>query len=152
MLRKIAFAVLFFSFSVAAAAADRIKTPQEQFAGYPTRIDDIPGDWATTNPIFTRVCFNLQHPVNSPEANAFLRELYSTITGLELGVKVRIERTISPVQYAYCVSLGFRNWDANRRYETNEEFLSFYENRWKATVTEAHEQLTVLDQVAAGEL
>lgn len=149
--KAIVCATFLFAVKLEIVAAEDIKTPQEQFAGYPTRIDDIPDDWATTNPILTRVCFNLKYPVNSPEADAFLRELHSTVSAMEFGVKVRIERTIYPVEHAYCVSLLFRNWEDNRLYENSEGFLRFYKERWQPTVTETAEQLTVLDQVAAGD-
>ena len=146
-----ALTLLFVFIALEVAAADGIESPQEQFAGYPTRIDEIPPGWATTNPILLRVCFNLKYPVNGPEANAFLRELHSTISSMEFGVDIRIERTIRPATYAYCASMAFRDWETNRRYENSAVFLSFYEQRWKPAVTEAHEHLSVLDTAAAGD-
>ena len=137
--------------SLAAAAADEIKTPEEQFAGYETLVDDIPDDWATTRPIQTRVCFNLRHPVNSPEANAFLRELHSTISEMEFGVDIRIERPIYPATHAYCATMLFRDWETNRRYETSEVFLRFYRERWKTVTLDVDERLSVIDTRAAGE-
>jgi len=132
------------------AVADPIKSPQEQFAGHPTNIDDIPDGWITNNPIVTRICFNLRYPVNSVEADAFLREVHDTISDLEFAPKVQLERTIYPVGHDYCLSLTFRDWQHNRRYESDEKFLRFYHERWKVAVTEMQEQLTVLDQAAGG--
>jgi hypothetical protein len=137
--------------SLNATAADGIKSPEEQFAGYQTRIGDIPDNWATTRPIQTRVCFNLRYPINSPEANAFLSELHSTISGMEFGVDIRIERPIYPVTHAYCATMLFRDWETNRRYETSEVFLRFYEDRWKAVTLDVDERLSVVDTRAAGE-
>jgi hypothetical protein len=151
MLRTLTFSILLVSISVTATAADGIKTPQQQFDGYPTRLDDIPAGWSTTNPILLRVCFNLKHPVNSPAANAFLRELHDTVSGLEFGVDIRIERMIRPTRFAYCNSLIFENWETNRRYETSAAFLKYYQERWKPAVTDAEEHLSVLDIEAAGD-
>lgn len=134
--------------TLSAAAADGIKTPAAQFEGYPTRIGDIPDDWATRNPILTRVCFNLRDPVNSPAADAFLRELHSTISGL--GVDIRVERVVYPPTHAYCASLVFPDWEANRSYEQSDAFLKFYRERWKAMTLDVDERLSVLDTRAAG--
>lgn len=122
-----------------------VKTPEEQFEGYPTNVAKIPSDLLLTNPIVTRVCFNLKHPLNSPAANAFLTELQNTIRGLEYAPVVRIERRVYPIELPYCLSLVFRNWEHNRRYETDDAFLKFYYDRWKSVVTEMSEQLSVVD-------
>ncbi len=146
---KIASVILITVGLFGVVAAEEIKTPQEQFSGYDTNIDKIPPDWLTSNPILLRVCFNLKYPVNSDEANAFLRELHSTISGMKYGVKIRVERAIYPVSQLYCASLQFENWEINRRYESSPEFLEFYEQRWKPAVTDVTEQLSVLDNLAS---
>ena len=141
----IIFAALGLGLLLVASAGDEIKTPKEQFQGYATNIDEIPQDWITRNPIVTRVCFNLKHPINSAAADAFLQELRDTLGGLAFAPEFRLERTIRPVNFAYCVTLVFRNWEHNRRYETDEAFLNFYRERWKSTVTDMQEQLSVVD-------
>ncbi len=132
------------------AWAEDIKTPEAQFDGYPTNLDNIPADWTTSNPISRRVCFNLVYPVNSTEANAFLRELHNTISSLNYDLTIQIERTIYPIAQSYCVSLTFPDWEISRRYESNPEFLDFYTSSWKPAVRNVTESLTVVDLAAAG--
>jgi hypothetical protein len=122
------------------------RPPGEQFAGRPNRLADIPAGWATTRPLRLQICFNLKYPVNSPEADQFLETMQRTITAMPFGVKVRIERPITPEKFAYCGSLSFRDWRANREYETSDVFLKYYREQWKPAVTEATEQLLVLDE------
>jgi hypothetical protein len=129
-------------------AAD-IKSPEETYKGYPNRLADIPPGWVTSKPLRLHICFNLKHPVNSPDADVFLKTLYQTITAMPFGVKVRIERAINPVKFAYCASLEFKDWQTNRAYEHSEVFLKYYREVWKPAVTEASEQLLVLDDVAS---
>ena len=130
--------------------AAELKSPEETYKGYPTRVADIPAGWATTKPLRLQICFNLKHAVNSPEANQFLLDLQRTITAMPYGVKVRVERAITPARFAYCASLSFRNWENNRAYENSEVFLKYYREQWKPVVTESSEQLLVLDEVASG--
>lgn len=127
------------------AWADGVKTPEQQFDGYETNLDTIPAQWMASNPILLRVCFDLVYPINSDEANAFLHDLQRTISGMKYGVEIRIERTIYPVSEPYCASLAFPDWETNRRYESSEEFLDFYEQRWKPAVSTMREELSVLD-------
>ncbi len=136
--------------SAAEPGAAVLKSPEETYKGYPTRIADIPAGWATTKPLRLQLCFNLKHPVNSPEADQFLLDLQRTITAMPYGVKVRVERAITPAKFAYCASLSFRNWENNRAYENSEVFLKYYREQWKPVVTESSEQLLVLDEVASG--
>lgn len=126
----------------------RIKSPEDTYRGFPNRLADIPPGWATTKPLRLEVCFNLKFPANSPEADAFLKQLYQTITALPYGVQVRIERPINPVQYAYCASMFFKDWQNNREYEYSDAFLKYYREVWKPAVTDATEQLSVLDDIA----
>jgi hypothetical protein len=130
----------------AAEPQSPIKSPEEQFKAYPNRLADIPSGWATTRPIRLQVCFNLKYPPNSPEANQFLKTMHDTISAMPFGVKVRVERVVTPAKYAYCNSLTFRDWQANRAYETSEVFLKYYREQWKPAVTEASEQLSVIDE------
>jgi hypothetical protein len=144
---KIAAALLsaFVLFSSSPLRAAQIKTPEEQFKAYPNRLVDLPPGWATTKPIRLQVCFNLKYLPNSPEANKFLRTWYRSIKAMPFGVKLRMERVVFPVKYAYCASLTFKNWANNRAYETSEVFLNYYRTEWKPAVTEAQEQMTILD-------
>ena len=57
-----------------------------------------------------------------------------------------MQRVVTPAKYAYCNSLTFRDWQANRAYETSEVFLKYYREQWKPAVTEASEQLSVIDE------
>lgn len=122
------------------------KSPEEQFRNYPNRLADLPPGWATTRPIRLQVCFNLKYPPNSPEAERFLKTMHDTISAMPFGVKVGVERVVTPAKYAYCNSLTFRDWQANRAYETSEVFLKYYREQWKPAVTEASEQLSVIDE------
>jgi hypothetical protein len=54
------------------------------------------------------------------------------------GVKVRMERAITPATFARCASLSFRNWENDRAHEHSEVFLKYY-----------REQLLALDEVAS---
>jgi hypothetical protein len=136
--------------SIASAQAPSAKSPDEVFRSYPNRLADLPPGWVNSKPLRLEVCFNLKHAVNSPEANAFVKQLYQTITALPFGVQVRIERPITPVQYAYCASMFFRDWEHYRQYETSEGFLKFYREAWKPAVAAATENLSLLDDEAAG--
>lgn len=135
--------------SVASGQAPSAKSPEEVFRNYPNRLAELPPGWAASKPLRLEVCFNLKHPVNSPEANAFIKQLYQTITALPYGVQVRIERPITPVQYGYCASMFFRDWQHYRQYETSDGFLQFYREAWKPAVTAAAENLSVLDAETA---
>ena len=128
-------------------AAD-VKSPEESFKDYPNRLADLPAGWSTTRPLRLQVCFNLKYPPNSPEADAFLKTMVRTIEGLPYGVKVSVERPIFPARFAYCNSLRFKDWSSNRAYEHSEAFLKYYREQWKPVVTEASEQLAVIDEVA----
>lgn len=128
-------------------AAD-LKSPEETYQKYPNRLADLPPGWSTTKPLRLMVCFNLKYPPNSPEADAFLKTMVRTITGLPYGVKVSVERPITPAKFAYCNSLSFKDWATNRAYENSEAFLKYYREQWKPAVTEASEQLAVIDDVA----
>ncbi|MCU0760978.1 MAG: hypothetical protein MUF07_17510 [Steroidobacteraceae bacterium] len=130
------------------AHAAEPKSPEETYKGYPNRLADLPPGWATSKPLRLQVCFNLKYPPNSPEAEAFLKTMVRTIEGLPYGVKVGVERPITPAKYAYCNSLSFKDWATNRAYETSEAFLKYYREQWKPVVTEASEQLAVIDDVA----
>lgn len=130
---------------ITAALAADFKSPQETFKAYPNRLADLPAGWSTTRPIRLQVCFNLKHPVNSPEADAFLKTWYRTISAMPFGVQLRMERVVAPAKFAYCGSLNFRDWENNRAYETSEVFLKYYREQWKPAVTEAAEQLTIVD-------
>ena len=141
-------AILAVGTGLDARAAD-IKTPQEQFKSYPNRLADIPDDWMTTNPIRLQVLFNLKYPPNSAEANLFLRTWYRSIKAMPFGVELRMERVVVPTKYAYAASLTFKNWETNRAYETSDVFLKYYREQWKPAVTEAEEQMTLLDRVAS---
>lgn len=128
-----------------AAWAAELKTPEEQFKSYPNRLSDLPPNWSTSNPIRLQVCFNLKYPPNTPEANNFLQTWYRTIKAMPYGIQLRMERSVFPVKFAYCGSLIFKNWRNNRAYETSEVFLKYYREQWKPAVTEAQEQMTILD-------
>ena len=140
--------VVLAAIGLSAAAAD-IKSPQEQFKSYPNRLADIPSHWTTSNPIRLQVLFNLKYPPNSPEADQFLRTWYRSINAMPYGVELRMERLVFPAKYSYAASLTFKNWQVNRAYETSEVFLKYYREQWKPAVTEAEEQMTVLDRNAA---
>ncbi len=131
---------------IGTAAADI--SPQELFSKLTSRVNEIPGSWATTNPIRVNVCFNLKHEINSKQANAFLDDLYTTIDGFEFDVKINIYRTMYPVKLDYCATMLFPNWEAQRKYETSDEFLSFYKTRWKGAVTDSEEHWAVEDLYA----
>ena len=122
------------------------RSPEEQYRGHPNRLADLPAGWATTRPIRLQVCFNLKYPPNSPEAEQFLKTMHDTITAMPFGVKVGVERVVSPAKYAYCNSLTFRDWQTNRAYETSDVFMKYYREQWKPAVTEASEQLSVIDE------
>lgn len=143
-------AALLFASSAAVAQAPEIKAPEDVFRSYPNRLAELPPGWIRSRPLRLEVCFNLKHPVNTPEADAFLKQLYQTITSLPVGAEVRIERPVTPVQYAYCASMLFRNWEHYWTYERSEGFLAFYREVWKPAVTGSSENLAVLDEVAAG--
>lgn len=128
-------------------AAD-IKSPEETYKAYPNRLADLPPGWSTSKPLRLQVCFNLRYPPNSPEAEAFLKNMVRTIESLPYGVKVGVERPITPARFAYCNSLSFKDWATNRAYETSEAFLKYYREQWKPAVTEASEQLAVIVDVA----
>lgn len=138
----------------AAPAADAqspaVKSPEETYQKYPNRLADLPPGWATTKPLRLMVCFNLKYPPNSPEADAFLKTMVQTITSLPYGVKVSVERPITPAKFTYCNSLHFKDWATNRAYESSAAFLKYYREQWKPAVTEASEQLAVIDDVATG--
>jgi hypothetical protein len=127
------------------ARAEADISPQELFSKLNSRIDEIPENWASENPIRVNVCFNLKHKINSKEANAFLDDLYRTIDDFEFDVEIRIFRTMYPVKLDYCATMEFPDWEAQREYETSEEFLSFYKTRWKAAVTDTEEHWAVED-------
>jgi hypothetical protein len=129
-----------------ALPAAEYKSPEEQFKAYPNRLADLPAGWATTRPIRLQVCFNLKYPPNSPEADAFLKTMVRTITGLPYGIKVSVERPITPAKFTYCNSLSFKDWATNRAYEQSEAFLKYYREQWKPAVTETSEQLAVVDE------
>ncbi len=144
------FAVALLSVStVALGQAPEIKAPEDVFKAYPNRLAELPPEWIRTRPLRLEVCFNLKYPVNTPEADAFLKQLYQTITSLPTSAEVRIERPVTPVQYAYCASMFFRNWEHYWTYERSEGFLKYYREVWKPAVTGATESLAVLDEVAA---
>ena len=128
-----------------ASAAD-IKSPEDTYKAYPNRLADLPPGWSTTKPLRLMVCFNLKYPPNSPEADAFLKTMVRTITGLPYGIKVSVERPITPAKFAYCNSLSFKDWATNRAYEHSEAFLKYYREQWKPAVTETSEQLAVVDE------
>ena len=141
-------AVLLSTCSVLCAGSLAIaetKSPEEQFKAYPNRLADLPRNWSTTKPIRLQVCFNLKYPPNSPEANKFLLNWYRSISAMPFGVRLRMERVVFPAKFAYCGSLTFKNWGNNRAYETSEVFLKYYRSEWKPVVTEAQEQMTILD-------
>jgi len=129
--------------SLASSEADI--SPQELFSKRESRVNEIPEGWAEANPIRVNVCFDLKHEINSKEANQFLDELYSTIDNFPFDVDVQLFRTMYPVEFDYCVTMSFTNWEAQRVYETSEEFLSYYRNRWKGVVTNTHEHWAVED-------
>jgi hypothetical protein len=137
MNRIVVFAASLVAFAAGALQAAEpqspIKSPEEQFKAYPNRLADLPAGWATTRPI------RLQ-------ADQFLKTMHDTISAMPFGVKVRVERVVTPAKYAYCNSLTFRDWQANRAYETSEVFLKYYREQWKPAVTEASEQLSVIDE------
>ena len=62
-------------------------------------------------------------------------------------VQLRMERVIYPARFAYCASLIYKNWQVYRDYDASEIFLKYYHEQWQPAVTEAEEQLTVLDSV-----
>ena len=134
---------------LAALQAAEIKSPEQTYQGYPNRLADLPPGWSTTKPIRLQVCFNLKYPVNSPEADAFLKDWYRSISAMPFGVQLRMERVVTPPKFAYCGSLTFRNWANNRAYETSDVFLKYYREQWRPAVTEASEQLTILDPEAS---
>jgi hypothetical protein len=135
--------------SAANSESPAIKTPEEQFKSYPNQLANIPAGWSTKNPIRLQVCFNLKYPPNSPEADEFLRTWYRSIKAMPFGVQLRMERVVFPVKFAYCASLTFKNWQNNRAYETSDVFLKYYREQWKPAVTEAQEQMTLLDVAVA---
>ncbi|MBX2857846.1 MAG: hypothetical protein KTR17_04215 [Cellvibrionaceae bacterium] len=120
-------------------------SPRELFSKLESRVNDIPKNWAETNPVRVNVCFNLKYKINSPAANAFLDDLYSTIAGFKFDVEIRLYRTMYPVKLDYCATMRFPNWQAQREYETSEEFLNFYKNRWKNAVSETEEHWAIED-------
>ena len=127
-----------------AAAAD-IKSPEEQYKSMPNNLAQIPPGWATTKPIHLEVAFNLKYPVNSPEADAFLKTWYRSIKALPDKVALRMERVVLPAKFAYVASLTFPNWQAFRTYEQSAGFLGYYREQWKPVVTEAQEQVSIPD-------
>jgi hypothetical protein len=135
--------------SIASGQVPSEKSPEDVFRNYPNRLADFPPGWVTTKPLRLEVCFNLKYPVNSPEASAFITQLYLTITSLPYGVQVRLERPITPAQFGYCASMFFRDWRHYRQYETSDGFLKFYRETWKPAVTSATENLSVLDDESA---
>ncbi|MFO1454989.1 MAG: hypothetical protein U1F18_01975 [Steroidobacteraceae bacterium] len=144
----LAFAATLAALSPGLGAAADVKSPEETYAKYPNRLSDLPAGWATTKPLRLMVCFNLKYPPNSAEADAFLKNMVRTIEGLPYGVKVSVERPITPTKFTYCNSLSFKDWASNRAYESSEAFLKYYREQWKPAVTETSEQLAVVDDVA----
>jgi len=145
----IAVSALLFLFTVTFYSASSFSeadiSPYELFSKRESRVNQIPKDWAVTNPIRVNVCFNLKHAINSDEANDFLDNLYATINGFDFDVTIQLFRTIYPVKLDYCATMTFPNWEAQREYETSDEFLSFYRERWKAVVTDTQEHWAVED-------
>jgi hypothetical protein len=135
--------------TLAFGQAPEIKAPEDVFRDYPNRLAELPPGWIRSKPLRLEVCFNLKHAVNTPEADAFLKQLFQTITSLPAGAEVRIERPVTPVQYAYCASMFFRNWEHYWTYERSQGFLTYYREVWKPAVTGSSENLAVLDQIAA---
>jgi hypothetical protein len=129
----------------APADSAELNSPQQQFKSVPSRIADIPGDWATANPLRLQVCFNTRFAVNSPQADEFLRNWFRSISAMPFDVQLRMERVIYPAKFAYCASLTYKNWQVYRDYDASEIFLKYYHEQWQPAVTEAEEQLTVLD-------
>lgn len=134
-----------FGASFGASAAEPVKSPEEVFGPYPTFIKELPPGWSTTKPIRLQVCFNLKYAVNSPEANAFLKDWYQRIRKMPHTAKLRMERVVYPAKFHYCALLTFRNWAHNRAYEKSGEFMKYYKEVWKPAVTEQEEMMTILD-------
>lgn len=148
MKRTLSFTATLACLAASLSSAADIKSPEETYKAYPNRLADLPPGWATGKSLRLQVCFNLKYPPNSPEADAFLKTMVRTIEGLPYGVKVGVERPITPAKFTYCNSLSFRDWATNRAYETSEAFLKYYREQWKPAVTETSEQLAVIDDVA----
>jgi hypothetical protein len=137
--------VLALGFAAHGAVAQTVKTPEEVYATRPHNLSILPPDAITGRPLQLEVSFNLRHAPNSPEAEAFLKRWHDTISALPDNVSLKLYRMVSPAKYAYMVSLGFRNWQEYRTYESSEAFLAYYRAHWKPNVTEAEERLSVLE-------
>jgi len=123
------------------------KTPEEVYEGRPNNLDILPEGAVTTSPIRLVVSFNLEYAPNSPEAEAFLRTWYESITALPDDVDLEIQRQVSPSAFQYAVSLTFNNWEEYRTYESRPEFLQYYYDHWKPHVTGAEERAYLLNSL-----
>lgn len=149
-IKNVCSALLLSTLALSAGAEQvKYKTPQEIFANSKSRVNDIPENWVTENQLINNVCFNLKYALNSKEADKFLDDLYTTISDMNFDLEVNVYRTLYPVKLDYCVMLTFENWNAYMKYETSEEFLSFYYEHWKDAVIKTEEQRIILDTRAS---
>lgn len=121
------------------------KSPEEVYDGRPNNLHILPEGAIRTNAINLVVSFNLDVEPNSPEAEAFLKTWYDTISALPDDVDLKVTRMVSPNQFQYAVSLTFNNWEEYRVYEARPEFLQYYYDHWKPHVTKAEERVYLLD-------
>lgn len=122
-------------------------TPQEHYEGRDTFVTTLPDELLATKPLRLDIAFNTIHPANSPEADAFLKRWYETLSSYPQDVTLKVSKTILPADYAYVVSLTFKNWEAYRAHETRPEFLEYYYDDWRPNVPKWEERLTLLDTV-----
>ncbi len=120
------------------------KSPEEVYEGRSNNLETLPEGAIRTTPINLVVSFNLDYEPNGPDADAFLKIWYDTITALPDDVDLQIYRQVAPNEFQYAVSLTFNNWEEYRTYESRPEFLQYYYDHWKPHLTKAEERLYLL--------
>lgn len=121
------------------------KSPEDVYEGRSNNLDILPDGAINTAPIRLVVSFSLDHAPNSPEAQAFLKTWYDSITALPDDVDLQIHTQVAPGAFQYAVSLTFNNWEEYRVYESRPEFLEYYYEHWKPHVTKAEERVYLLN-------
>jgi hypothetical protein len=125
------------------------KSPEEVVGTRPNNLAQLPPGWVTSHPIRLLISFNLKSAPNSPQADAFMTTLRQALVGSPGKPKLEVYRQITPPRFSYVASLTFKDWPAYQAHETSEAFLAYYRASWKPEVTEAEEQLSVLDEATS---
>ncbi len=144
-MRLIAMLIMGLIVAATPLAAAEVKSMQEIYQAGPNKLADIPSRMQLENPVELQVLFNLSHPANSPEADAFLKDYIKFLMSLPDTMTVRLSRVVAPAKYDYATRLTFANWHDYQVYEKSPAFRKYYYDVWKPNVPDAQELFTIVD-------